>query len=203
MEKKKKERESSLLLLELQRCLTFSAWPSKGSVVFDPSLHFSLEFLSPFLLQTPGFWLTLHTLRLLSKKKSQQNYCVSLNPRWKIKKDLSSDIEKSIFFFFFFFFLLGAVSQPKSCPKKKKKKSRIFCPPRHLFCWTFAALHAKREGWEYLHRQDLTFFRNMRWFVVFAQVEIFAFRLITPSRPISQILLLLRAVFTLFVRKKV
>ena len=54
-EKKKKERESSLLLPGLQRCLTFSAWPSKGSVVFDPSLHFSLEFLSPFLLQTPGF----------------------------------------------------------------------------------------------------------------------------------------------------
>lgn len=38
---KKKKRESSLLLPELQRCLTFSAWPSKDSVVFDPSLYFS------------------------------------------------------------------------------------------------------------------------------------------------------------------
>lgn len=140
-EKKKKERESSLLLPGLQRCLTFSAWPSKGSVVFDPSLHFSLEFLSPFLLQTPGFWLTLHTLGLLPIKKSQQNYCVSLNPRWKIKKDISSDIEKSIFFFFSS--SLGAVSQLNSC---KKIKSLIFWPRRHLFCWIFAALHADERG---------------------------------------------------------
>lgn len=152
--KKKKERESSLLLPGLQRCLTFSAWPSKGSVVFDPSLHFSLEFLSPFLLQTPGFWLTLHTLGLLSKKKSQQNYCVSLNPRWKIKKDISSDIEK--FIFFFFFSPLGAVSQLNSC---KKKISLIFWPRRHLFCWIFAALRADERG------ENICIVRIWRFFV--------------------------------------
>lgn len=49
-EESRKKKEPSLLLPELQRCLTFSAWPSKGSLVFDPSLHFPLEFLSPFLL---------------------------------------------------------------------------------------------------------------------------------------------------------
>lgn len=191
--KKKKERESSLLLPGLQRCLTFSAWPSKGSVVFDPSLHFSLEFLSPFLLQTPGFWLTLHTLGLLSKKKSQQNYCVSLNPRWKIKKDISSDIEKFIFFFFFF-----PSRWSLSAQLLQKKDISDILTSSSLVLLDICSSACGREGWEYLHRQDLTFFRNMRWFVVFAQVENFAFRLITPSSPISQILLLLRAgVYTL------
>lgn len=41
------KRESSLLLSELQRCLTFSVWPSKGSVEFDPFLCSSFH---PFSL---------------------------------------------------------------------------------------------------------------------------------------------------------
>lgn len=40
------KRESSLLLSELQRCLAFSVWPSKGSVEFDPVLCSSFH---PFL----------------------------------------------------------------------------------------------------------------------------------------------------------
>ena len=55
---KKKKRESSLLLPALQRCLTSAAWPSKGSGVFDPSLYFPLEFLSPLsLVDTTFFFL--------------------------------------------------------------------------------------------------------------------------------------------------
>ncbi len=59
-----KKSDSSLLLPELQRCLTFAAWPSKAFAVFDPSLYFPLEFLSPSLTQRLWFWLTLQTLRL-------------------------------------------------------------------------------------------------------------------------------------------
>jgi len=45
---RQKKRESSLLLPELQRCRTSTAWPSKASVVFDPSLHISFTLLSPW-----------------------------------------------------------------------------------------------------------------------------------------------------------
>lgn len=39
--RKEKKREARLLLPEHQRRLSSSVWPSKASVMFDPSLHFS------------------------------------------------------------------------------------------------------------------------------------------------------------------
>lgn len=49
--------------------------PSEGSLLFDPCLCSPLKYLSPlFLSHMPRFWLTLHTVRPIGLKKSQQHY---------------------------------------------------------------------------------------------------------------------------------
>lgn len=74
---------------------------------------------------------------------------------------------------FFFFFFLSRCSL--SAQLLQKKDISDILTSSSLVLLDICSSACGREGWEYLHRQDLTFFRNMRWFVVFAQVENFAF----------------------------
>ena len=93
--KPEKKRESSLLLPELQRCLTSSAWPSEASLVFDPS-----ELLPPIDARV---LINIADPQTFSKE-SQRNYCSSENPRWKFKEEIASDIETRLSFLVLKFF---------------------------------------------------------------------------------------------------
>lgn len=110
-EESRKKRESSLLLPELQRCLTFSAWPSKGSVVFDPSLYFTLQFLSP-----PSLVESRVLINIADPQVSLSKHCKIIVRAWTRDENLRriSPLILKILFIYFFFSLLHLSTPPKS-----------------------------------------------------------------------------------------